>query len=73
MRIEVGSRIKWVSKAGILSGVVKMIKLDLNAANQTIPWLTVMEIVDQNNERVPATQLPGTDSYFAMMKLEVLR
>ena len=75
MRLLIGDTIQWVAKAGTLKGQIGNIKLDLNAAGQTIPWLTVENVVcesttmrrDHSN-----VVLPGTDGYFAMMKLEVL-
>lgn len=72
MRINIGDSIRWVSAAGVLTGTVKSIKLDLNAAGQTIPWMTVQDIVGENGRIRSGTCLPGTDSYFSMMKLEVL-
>ena len=65
MNINVGDKIKWLSKAGELIGEVTKIKLAPNAADKTIPWM----LVDLGDYRV---MLPGTDDYFAMMKLEVL-
>jgi hypothetical protein len=72
MRIETGQTVRWVAKAGTLTGRVKNIRLDLNAAGDTIPWLTVDGITNQLGRTVSATCLPGTDGYFKMMKLEVL-
>jgi hypothetical protein len=72
MRINIGDSIKWVSAAGVLTGTVKSIKLDLNAAGETIPWMTVQDIVGENGRVRSGVCLPGTDGYFAMMKLEVL-
>lgn len=72
MKIQVGNKIKWVSRAGVLTGIVKSIKLDLNAAGETIPWLTVLDIVSDEGGLHSGVCLPGTDRYFAMMKMEVL-
>jgi len=65
MKINVGSNIRWVSAAGVLTGEVTSIRLAPNAAGSTIPWM----LIDLGASRV---MLPGTDSYFSMMKLEVL-
>ena len=72
MRINVGSVIRWVSAGGVLTGTVKSIKLDLNAAGTTIPWLIIQDIVGENGRQRSGVCMPGTDSYFSMMKLEVL-
>lgn len=73
MKIKVGSTVKWVCRAGTLVGRVSTIQLDKNAADETIPWILVKGIVDQNGKQLSNTLLPGTDGYFAMMKLEVLK
>ena len=73
MRIEVGTNVRWTSKAGVLTGRVKSIRLDLNAANETIPWLTVQDIVGERGRQYGGIQMPATEGYFKMMKLEVLR
>lgn len=72
MKIEIGDVIRWVSAAGTLTGKVKRIKLDLNAAGSTIPWITVQDIVSETGRIHSGVCLPGTDGYFAMMKVEVL-
>lgn len=72
MKIKIGNYIKWVSAAGVLTGKVAEIKLDLNAAGSTIPWLTVQDVVSENGRLRGGVCLPGTDNYFVMMKLEVL-
>ena len=72
MRINIGDSIKWVSAAGVLTGTVKNIKLDLNAAGETIPWMIIQDIVGENGRQRSGVCMPGTDSYFSMMKLEVL-
>ena len=72
MKIKTGQTVRWVAKAGTLTGRVKNIRLDLNAAGDTIPWLTVDGITNQLGKTVSTTCLPGTDGYFKMMKLEVL-
>lgn len=73
MNIKTGNTVQWVAKAGTLTGKVKSISLSLNAAGDTIPWLIVKDIVDQNNKTISNVQLPGTDGYFAMMKLRVIK
>lgn len=66
MKIEVGNKIRYVSAAGTLTGVIKNIVLDLNAAGQTIPWVDIM-FPNRNSVRMCAS-----DSYLKMMKVEVI-
>ena len=73
MNIKTGNTVQWVAKAGTLTGKVKSISLGLNAAGDTIAWLIVKDIVDQNNKSISNVQLPGTDGYFKMMKLRVIK
>ena len=69
MRINIGDSIRWVSAAGVLTGTVKSIKLDLNAAGQTIPWMTVQDIVGENGRIRSGTCLPGTDGFYHSLLL----
>lgn len=63
MMIVRGDTIQWSSAAGILKGVVDSIVLDLNAANQIVPWMVIKEY----NIRMCAT-----DNNLKMMKVKVL-
>jgi hypothetical protein len=72
MKINIGDTLKWVARAGTLTGKVTNIKLDLNGAGDTIPWLLVQEIEDHNGKKLSGCMLPGNDGYFKMMKLEVV-
>jgi hypothetical protein len=74
MKIEIGSKIRYSSAAGVLTAVVDNIVLDLNAANQTIPWLD-LAIIKVGEKIVPmrkGTRLCANDNYLKMMKVEVL-
>lgn len=66
MKLAIGSKISWECALGNLNGKVDNIVLDLNAANQTIPWL----IIDTGN--VSKVRLAATDSNLKMMKVKVL-
>ena len=77
MKLEIGNTIKWVSAADrelrmmgitaqVREGVITNIVLDLNAANQTIPWM----IVEHTDGR--KTKMCATNDYLKMMKVEVL-
>lgn len=72
MKIEIGNTLKWVARAGTLTGKVTNINLDLNAAGETIPWLLVQGITDQDGKKLSGCLLPGNDGYFKMMNLEVV-
>ena len=72
MNIRIGNQVKWSSAAGLLKGRVQDIRLGLNAAGQTIPWLVVTDIVNQRDGcQHSGTQLAGTDLNFAQLKLTV--
>jgi len=66
MKLKVGSRISWVSAAGKLSGEIYNIVLDLNAANQTIPWIDI-RIQDRTGLR-----MCDTDEYLRQMRVELI-
>jgi hypothetical protein len=77
MKLVIGNTIKWVSSADrelrmmgitaqVREGVITNIVLDLNAANQTIPWM----IVEHTDGR--KTKMCATHDYMKMMKVEVL-
>lgn len=67
MRIDIGSVVTWNSAAGQLLGVVSKIRLDLNAADAVVPWITI-ERWDTGTK----VTLCGTDQYIKMMKLKVV-
>ena len=67
MRIDIGSVVTWNSSAGQLLGEVSKIRLDLNAADTVVPWITI-ERWDTGTK----VTLCGTDQYIKMMKLEVV-
>lgn len=66
MKLEIGSKISWVSAAGNLKGTVDNIVLDLNAANETVPWIMIKQEGAKSNVR-----LCGTNSNLKMMKVQV--
>ena len=77
MKLEIGNSIKWVSAADrelrlagitaqVREGVITNIVLDLNAANETIPWM----IVAHNDGR--KTKMCASHGYLKMMKVEKL-
>jgi hypothetical protein len=72
MNINIGDRIRWRSAAGCLTGTVTKIKLAPNAAKQTIPWMLVEDVENWIGMSESNVMLPGTDNYFAMMKLNVI-
>ena len=66
MKLEVGTKVRWVSAAGVLEGEIVRIVLDLNAAQQTIPWIDI-------KTNVNTVRLCATDSYLKQMRVEVLQ
>ena len=77
MKLEIGKSVKWISSADrelrlagitaqVREGIITDIVLDLNAANQTIPWM----IVKHPDGR--STKLCATHDYLKMMKVELV-
>jgi hypothetical protein len=70
-KISLGARITWTSAAGVLTGIVKNIEIDLNAAQKMIPWMTVTKIRNlTENTESSDLMLCATDDYMKMMKME---
>jgi hypothetical protein len=67
MRIDIGSLVTWSSSAGQLLGEVTKIRLDLNAADTVVPWITI-----KRWDTETLVTLCGTDQYIKMMKLQVV-
>ena len=42
MNLNINDAISWTSAAGNLEGVITNISLNLNAANQTVPWIDIL-------------------------------
>lgn len=72
MKLETGTKIRWTSRAGVLTGIVKSIKLDLNAANEVCPWVIVEDVENWVGMTQPNVMLNGNDDYLKMMKVVVL-
>ena len=72
MNINTGDKIRWMSKAGVLTGTVTKIKLAPNVAGETIPWMLVEDVENWVGMSQSNVMLPGTDGYFKMMRLVVL-
>ena len=72
MKLEIGTKIRWTSRAGVLTGKVKSIKLDLNAAQQVCPWIIVEDVENYIGMSQSNVMLNGNDGYLKMMKVMVL-
>lgn len=73
MKIQVGNKIRYTCAAGVLTAVVHRIDLDLNAAGETIPWMTLHEVnVEKTQKRLSSLRLCARHDYLKMMKVEVL-
>ena len=67
MRIEIGTVVTWSSAAGQLIGEVTKIRLDLNAANTIVPWVTI-----ERWDTETLVTLCGTSEYLEMMEVKVV-
>jgi hypothetical protein len=72
MKIKIGDKVTWSSAAGQLVGSVANIVLDLNAANQTIPWMDIRNITDQFNRSHGGVRMCASDSYLKQMKVALV-
>jgi hypothetical protein len=69
MRISIGNMVRWSSAAGILTGKVDKIVLDLNGAGETIPWMTVKNISPIGHS---AVRLCASDMGLKQLKVELI-
>ena len=53
MKLRINDRVTWSCLAGQLTGTVVDIVLDLNAANQVVPWIDIK--TERNTVRLCAT------------------
>lgn len=67
MKLEIGNRISWKCALGDLKGMVDNIVLDLNAANEMVPWLVIKLAGTKSKMRLCATE-----SNLKMMKVKVI-
>jgi hypothetical protein len=67
MKLEIGSKISWKCSLGNLNGKVDQIVLDLNAANQIVPWIVIG--LEGTKSKI---RLCGTDSNLKMMKVSII-
>jgi hypothetical protein len=64
MKLEIGNRITWVSRAGKLNGTISNIVLSLNAAGKVVPWIDIKQ-----PGRAQIVRLCATDEYLKQMKV----
>jgi hypothetical protein len=64
MKLDIGTKIKWVSRAGKLDGEIVNIVLSLNAAGKVVPWIDI-----RPTNRAQIVRLCGTDEYLKQMKV----
>jgi hypothetical protein len=65
MKLEIGTKITWVSAAGRLTGTITNISLSPSASGAVTPWITV------NYGPRSGVQLCALDSNLKMMKVEI--
>jgi len=63
MKLEIGTKITWVSAAGKLHGTITNIVLGPSAAGTVTPW------IDIASPGRSSTRLCGSDSYLKQMKV----
>ena len=63
MKLEIGTKITWVSAAGKLHGEITNVVLSLNAAGKVVPW------IDIKSPGRSSTRLCASDSYLKQMKV----
>ena len=64
MKLDIGTKVKWVSAAGKMNGEIVNIVLSLNAAGRVVPWIDI-----RPTNRVQIVRLCGTDDYLKQMKV----
>jgi hypothetical protein len=69
MSIRIGMMVRWSSAAGILTGKVDNIQLDLNGAGEMIPWMTVKNISPIGHS---AVRLCASDMGLKQLKVELI-
>ena len=65
MKLEIGTKITWVSAAGRLVGTIKNITLSPSASGAVTPWITV------NYGARTGVTMCALDSNLKMMKVEI--
>ena len=73
MKLSIGNQVKWVSAAGTLTGDIKNIVLSENAADETIPWIDIQNVVNvHTGKRHSTTRLCASHGYLKQMKVELV-
>jgi hypothetical protein len=70
MNLNINDTVSWSSAAGNLEGVITNICLNLNAAEQTVPWIDIA--IDEVNGHVISVRLCATHSNLKMMRVTKL-
>jgi hypothetical protein len=66
MKLEIGTKITWVSAAGRLNGTITNITLSPSASGAVTPWIDIT-----HGEKRSSTRLCALDSNLKMMKVEL--
>jgi len=70
MNLNINDAVSWNSAAGSLSGYITNICLNLNAANQVVPWIDVTYM--HENGRECSVRLCATESNLKAMRVAKL-
>jgi len=67
MNLNINDTVTWSCAAGDLTGVITNICLNLNAADQTVPWIDIQAINKQG--RAYSVRLCATESNLKAMRV----
>jgi hypothetical protein len=68
MNLNINDTVSWSCAAGNLEGVITNICLNLNAAEQTVPWIDIA-VIGQVTGHVYSVRLCATHSNLKMMRV----
>lgn len=67
MNLNINDTVSWSSAAGTLTGYISNICLNLNAANQVVPWIDITCFNDKGREYT--VRLCGTEQNLKAMRV----
>lgn len=67
MNLQIGSRVRWESMAGVREGEITNILLAPSAAGTITPWIDIACIITKDEKVTNTVRLCATDSNLKMM------
>lgn len=67
MKLQIGSRVRWESMAGVREGEITNIVLEPSAAGTIAPWIDIACIITKDGKVTNTVRLCATDSNLKMM------